>query len=317
MRWTRKLSLRRKITLVIMINTFAALCAAAIAFAEYGVYRFKELRVEDLNALANILGTNSTAPLIFKDPNSARDILQALAAKPHILSAVIYDQDRKPFAIYHRGKATDRYSAPPVENDVNRLTADRVQIFQKITLGGEKLGTVFLEGDTVEYKQLLDGYLIFFGLIVAAVSLGAYGVAARLQRPISDPILQLAWTTKMVTGSRDYSIRAGKQSEDEVGVLIDGFNEMLEQIQNRDAELRRAGEDLERRVDERTIELEQEVADRKRTQEALHESEERIRLLLDSTAEAIYGMDRDGKCTFCNPATLRLLGYQKTRRPSR
>ncbi len=88
-------------------------------------------------------------------------------------------------------------------------------------------------------------------------------MAARLQRPISDPILELAWTTKMVTGTRDYSIRAGKRSEDEVGVLIDGFNEMLEQIQNRDAELRRAGEDLERRVNERTSELEQEVADRK------------------------------------------------------
>ena len=72
MQWTRKLSLRRKLMLVIMINTFVALCAAGIGFAEYGVYRFKELRLEDLNALANILGTNSTAPLAFKDPNSAR-----------------------------------------------------------------------------------------------------------------------------------------------------------------------------------------------------------------------------------------------------
>src|ERR1700756_3413648 len=101
MQWPRTLSLKRKITLVIMINTFAALCAAGIAFAEYGVYRFKELRLEDLNALANILGTNSTAPLAFKDPKSAQDILESLAAKPHILAAVIYDQDGSPFAEYH------------------------------------------------------------------------------------------------------------------------------------------------------------------------------------------------------------------------
>jgi len=100
MQWTRKLSLRRKLTLVIMINTFVALCAAGTGFAEYGVYRFKELRLEDLNALANILGTNSTAPLAFKDPNSAQDILRALAAKPHILSAVIYDREGAPFAVY-------------------------------------------------------------------------------------------------------------------------------------------------------------------------------------------------------------------------
>jgi two-component system sensor histidine kinase/response regulator len=310
MQWTRKLSLRRKLTLVIMINTVIALCAAGIAFAEYGVYRFKTLRLEDLNALANILGTNSTAPLVFKDPNSARDILQALAAKPHMVAAVIYDRDGKPFAVYHRGGSKDRYSPPPMESAYSRFTSDRVLIFQAINFEGERVGTLFLEGDTTEYKHLLGGYLLFFALIVAAVSLGAYAMAGRLQRPISNPILELAWTTKMVTSTRDYSIRAGKHSEDEVGTLIDGFNEMLGQIQIRDSELRHAREDLERRVDERTIELEQEVADRQRAQEALHESEGRIRLLLDSTAEAIFGIDRDGNFSFCNPATLRLLGYE-------
>src|SRR5580704_15038093 len=310
MNWTSKLSLRRKLTLVIMINTVVALCVAGTGFAEYGVYRFKELRLEDLNALANILGTNSTAPLTFKDPNSAQDILRALAAKPHILSAVIYDRDGKPFALYHHGESKDEFSAPPVESDSSRFTSNRVLIFQAINFQGERVGTVFLEGDTVEYKQLLTDYLLFFALIVAVVSLGAFAMAGRLQRPISNPILALAWTTKMVTSTRDYSIRAKKSSEDEVGILIDGFNEMLEQIQNRDSELRHAREDLERRVDERTLELEQEVADRQRAQEALHESEGRIRLLLDSTAEAIFGIDREGMCTFCNPATLRLLGHK-------
>ena len=172
MQWTRKLSLRRKITLVIMINTFAALCAAGIAFAGYGIHRFKGLRLEALKTLANVLGTNSTASLVFKDPNSARDILQALTAKPHMLAAVIYDQNGKPFAVYHRGKPGDSYSPPPVGNEGSRFTSDRMTIFQKITFGGETVGTVFIEGDNVEYNQLLDGYLIFFGLIVAVVSLG-------------------------------------------------------------------------------------------------------------------------------------------------
>jgi two-component system sensor histidine kinase/response regulator len=312
MRWTLKLSLRRKITYVIMINTFAALCVASIAFAEYGVYRFKQMQMQDLNALANVMGTNSTAALAFKDQNSAKDVLQALAAKPHILAAAIYDPDGNPFAVYQRGTSKDVYTPPPIENETSRFTSNRALIFQKIILDGERVGNIFLEGDTVEYQQLLEGYLLFFGLIVVAVSLGAYAMAERLQAPISNPILQLAWTTKMVTGSRDYSIRAQKQSEDEVGVLIDGFNEMLAQIQIRDAELSDARDDLERRVEERTLELEQEVGDRQRAQEALHESEGRIRLLLDSTAEAIYGMSRDGDCTFCNPATLRLLGHQKS-----
>ncbi len=312
MSWKRKLSLRRKLTLVITINTFVALCVAGVGFAEYGVHRFKELRLEDLNALANILGTNSTAPLAFKDPGAAEDILHALTAKPHILSAVIYDREGRPFAIYRRGGLKERWSALSVENDSSRFTSSRVLIFQAIFFQGEKVGTVFLEGDTAEYKQLLVGYLVFFALIVAAVSLGAFAMAGRLQRPISNPILELAWTAKMVSRTRDYSIRAGKRSEDEVGVLIDGFNAMLDQIQNRDSELRHAREDLEHRVDERTTELEQEIADRQRAQEALRESEERTRLLLDSTAEAIFGIDREGRCTFCNPSALRLLRYEKT-----
>jgi len=310
MSWIRNLSLRRKITFVIMINTLAALCAAGIAFAEYGVYRFKHLRVEDLNAIANILGTNSVAPLEFKDSEAAQGILDALAAKPHILAAVIYDRDGAPFAVYQQKSYQGRFNPPQIENDISHFSFDRALVFQTITYSGEKLGTIYLEGDTVEFRQMLEGYLLFIGLIVVVVSLAAFATAARLQRPISNPILELAWTTKMVTSSRDYSVRAAKRSEDEVGVLIDGFNEMLGQIQNRDAELQQAREDLEQRVEERTMMLEQEVADRQRAQEALHESEGRIRLLLDSTAEAIYGIDREGKFTFCNPATVRMLGYE-------
>ncbi len=132
MRWPRTLSLRRKLTLVIMINTFVALCAAGIGFAEYGVYRFKELRLEDLNTLANTIGTNCTAPLVFKDPGSAQDILRALTAKPHILTAAIYDRDGKPFAVYHHGEMKDQYSAPPVESDSSRFTSNRVLIFQTV-----------------------------------------------------------------------------------------------------------------------------------------------------------------------------------------
>ncbi len=312
MQWPRKLSLRRKLTLVMMINTVVALCMAGAGFAGYGVHKYKEARVEDLKAIANILGTNCTAALAFRDTKSAEDVLRALAAKPHILSAVIYDRDGIPFAVYHRSGLNDVFSAPPVESDSTRIAAHRLVIFQTINFEGERVGTVFMEGNAEAFNQLLDEYLLFFGIIFVAVSLGAYVMAGRLQRLISNPILQLAWTTKMVTSSRDYSIRAGKHSEDEVGVLIDGFNEMLAQIQSRDNELSRAREGLEKSVQERTAELEQEVADRQRAQDALRESEGRIRLLLDSTAEAIYGIDREGKITFCNPATLRLLGLQNT-----
>src|SRR5260370_3752348 len=115
------------------------------------------------------------------------------------MEADIYDTDSKPFAVFHRGASKEIYTPPPVENESSRFTADRVLIFHEITLEGERVGSIFLEGDTVEYRQLLEGYLLFFGLIVVAVSMGAFAMAERLQRPISNPILQLALTAKMVT----------------------------------------------------------------------------------------------------------------------
>ncbi len=310
MQWPPKLSLRRKITLVIMVNTFAALCLACIGFAEYGVYRFKAVSSQDLNALAKILGINCTAPLTFQDPQAARDILQALTAKPNVTAAVVYDHDDKPFAVYQQGAPKADYVPPAVNGRVTQINLNRMFVFQEIDFQGEKIGTLFLDVDRRETKRLLYNYFSFFSVVIVVVSLGAFVLAGRLQRPISNPISQLAWTTKMVTSSRDYSIRAAKYSGDEVGVLIDGFNEMLAQIQSRDSELSRAREGLEKSVLERTAELQQEVADRQRAQDALRESEGRIRLLLDSTAEAIYGIDIAGKITFCNPATLRLLGYK-------
>src|SRR5258705_425912 len=91
MQWSRKLPLRRKITYVIMINTVLALCVAGIGFAEFGVYRFKKLQMQNLNALAKVMGTTSTAALAFKDQKSAGEVLQALAAKPNILAIRVVD----------------------------------------------------------------------------------------------------------------------------------------------------------------------------------------------------------------------------------
>ena len=57
------------------------------------------------------------------------------------------------------------------------------------------------------------------------------------------------------------------------------------------------------------IAVKDDITARKWTEEALRESQERLRLILDSTAEAIYGVDLQGRCTFCNSACLRILGY--------
>ena len=305
----RDLSIRSKLTLIVMITTCTAILLACGAFFAFDIHTLRQSRTHDLQTLAEVLGSNSTAALTFNDPAAAREVLQSLSAREHIMAAGLYRSDGAIFATYLRDAALAPFVFPRPESTGTRFEDKRLIVFHAILLDGHGLGTVFLASDLGEFDELLRVYSTLFGLIVLSLSVGAFFLAARMQRAISDPILLLAQTAKEVTTARDYSVRASRGANDEVGVLIDGFNEMLTEIQRRDRDLQRARDELELRVERRTAELRQEISVRKGAEAALRESDQRTRLLLDSTAEAIYGLDLQGQCTFSNRATLRLLGY--------
>jgi two-component system, sensor histidine kinase and response regulator len=305
----RDLSIRRKLTLIVMITTCTAILLACGAFFGFDIHTLRQSRAHDLDTLAEVLGSNSTAALTFNDPAAAREVLQSLSAKEHITAAALYRSDGVIFARYVRDSAGPPFAFPAAEADVTRFEAKRLVVFQTVLLDGHRAGTVFLASDLGEFDELFRVYSILFGLIVLSLSVVAFFMAARMQRIISDPILLLAQTARQVTTARDYSLRAARGANDETGILIDGFNAMLTEIQRRDRALQQARDELELHVEQRTAELRQEISVRKEAEAALRESEQRTRLLLDSTAEAIYGLDLHGQCTFSNRAALRLLGY--------
>jgi PAS domain S-box-containing protein len=304
----RDLSIRRKLTLIVMITTCTAILLACGAFFAFDIHTLRQSRMHDLETLAEVLGSNSTAAVTFNDPGAAREVLQSLSAKEHIMAAALYRSDGAIFATYVRDPAIAPFVFPAPESSGTRFEGRRLVVFHTILLDGHRLGTVFLASDLGEFDELLRVYSALFGLIVLSLSVVAFFMAARMQRVISDPILLLAQTTRRVTTARDYSLRAKRGANDEIGVLIDGFNEMLTEIQRRDRDLQQARDELELRVEQRTAELRQEITVRKEAEAALRESEQRTRLLLDSTAEGIYGLDLNGQCTFSNRAALRLLG---------
>jgi two-component system sensor histidine kinase/response regulator len=163
------------------------------------------------------------------------------------------------------------------------------------------------------HRQLPHSSLYILAAIGIAGSLAAFGLTKLLQNLISEPLQQLARIATRFPAIEGAAGSDGKPfRRDDLGRLAAAIHGLHREIRKRDGEVRRAQEELERRVDERTIWLETEVADRQRAQEALHDSEEKIRLLLDSTAEAIFGIDSDANLTFCNSAGLRILGYEKS-----
>lgn len=232
----RAAPIKRKLILIIMLTSSVAFLLGGVAYLTYDLLTFRTLMARQLAVLAEIIGANSTAALSFNDPASAQETLAALAADENIVSTALYTKDGRIFAKYLRSDVTGEFSTPEPEKDGHRFEDGHLVLFQPIVLQGDRIGTIYIQSDMQVFYSRLKQYASVGAIVMLAVSLVAFLLSAKLQRVISEPILQLARTARVVSVEKDYSVRAVKQSEDELGILIDGFNDMLTQIQNRDAE---------------------------------------------------------------------------------
>jgi signal transduction histidine kinase/CheY-like chemotaxis protein len=274
----QSLSIKRKLTLITMLTSSAALILSALSFLVYDLVSFRHLLIQDLMTQAEIIGYNSAGAMEFKDVPAATATLSALTAKEDVVAAGLYGRDNKMFAHYSRNSSVIPSLLPAQPQDKSyRVEGGYLQVFHDVTLNGERLGTLFLQSDMRQWSVRAKRYAGILFIFVLISGLFALLVSSRLQRLISRPILHLEDTMRMVSANRNYEVRATKSYGDEIGRLIDGFNTMLSEIQQRDSALRGANEELQ----SRTGELEKEILYRKQTQEELlkakHAAEEASR----------------------------------------
>ncbi|HEY2380638.1 MAG TPA: ATP-binding protein [Terriglobia bacterium] len=261
----RDLSIKRKLTLMAMLTSSIALVLSSASFLVYDLVSFRKLLNQDLTTQAQIIAYNSAAAMAFKDEAAAKVTLSALTAKDDVLAAVLYTTDGHIFAHYSRA---DNLNAPVPERpggDGYRLEGNYIEVFSEVKLGGERLGTLFLQSDMQRWNARARQYAGILGIFVLISGAFSWLVSSKLQILVSGPILHLEQTMRAVSVDRNYAVRAVKSCGDEIGRLIDGFNTMLSEIQHRDKAVQRANDDLKTR----TKELEQEIFHRKRTQEEL------------------------------------------------
>src|SRR5450631_263248 len=234
------LSIRAKLTFIIVSASSLALLLASVAIISYDYYTYRLAKVQDVITLADVIGSNSTGALTYLDSNSAGEVLSALRSKRQISQACIYDRTGQVFVTYVRDNAPNQPPPPVAQNDQSRFGDGSLIVFRSVMLGSDKIGTVYIRYELSELEQRL----IRFALMLALAALGslaaAFLVSSRLQRAISEPIRKLAETTRMVSIDKNYSVRAEKRNDDEIGQLIQGFNHMLDQIQLRDSGLQEA-----------------------------------------------------------------------------
>ena len=255
----RDAPIKRKLTLITVVTSGIALLLFVSIFVPTEVLSYRSAMVANLSTLAGVIGANSTAALAFKDPDAAEDTLAALAAEPHVIDAYVLDAAGAVFARYANADAALRLAE--IRPGAGGMAAgfafhrDHLALWQPIRLEADVVGRILLRADLKAFESRLQRYLSVGGIALLASVLVAYLLAARLQRVISGPILGLAQLARQVSLDRNYALRALRSSRDEIGTLIDGFNEMLTQIQVRDEELLTHRQALEAEVAERTAAL--------------------------------------------------------------
>ncbi|NUZ05533.1 hybrid sensor histidine kinase/response regulator [Piscinibacter koreensis] len=249
----RRGSLRRKITVVVMTTTAVALLVSAASLLLYELRSYRDAWVNDLTTQAELVANSVGAALTFNDAAAASENLALLRLRPQIESAAVYRASGERFASYASAEA---HAAPPPtlasKPTGSDFEGDRLTLVQPVMHGSERLGTVVL----VAHHDV-GGRIVDYLAILAAVTLASMALAAlifsRLQHGVTEPILAVAQTARDVVQRRDFDLKVPRQSDDEMGVLVDAFNDMLASLSTEIGQRRRAEDALrlaDRRKDE-------------------------------------------------------------------
>ena len=276
-----------------MLTTSVALLFAALGFCLFDLLAFRNTEARELGSVAEIIGAHSTASLQFQDPTSGRETLETLRVDPRVISAGLYTQENKVFASYYRDPESPIILPSQPRKEGNYFEQGQILIFRPVLLNGKKVGTIFIHSDLQNFYERLKQYGIIAFIVLVISLLGAFLLSSRLQKTISSPILHLSNLANRVSTERNYALRAVNESQDELGELVNQFNDMLSQIQDRDIALQEAHHELEAKVRERTHDLENEIQIRRKSESALRDSEERLRSILDHATTVVYMKDVD------------------------
>lgn len=231
------------------------LLVTCISFFGYELYVFRKSTREKLSTIGKIIAANSTAALAFDSREDAKEILAALRAEPHIVMAALYDQQGKLFSRYPAGLDMREFPQKPGAMRF-QLNHSFLEGFQSVAQDKKQLGFLYLKSDLGGMYERFRVFGIVAAFVIILSFLLAWLLSKLLQRSISNPILALAETAKIISERRDYSVRAVKLGHDELGSLTDAFNNMLTQIEQQNLALKEFNQNLEQKVRERTTQLE-------------------------------------------------------------
>jgi diguanylate cyclase (GGDEF)-like protein len=272
--------IKRKIVLISLFASGVSLLLSSSIFVAYEFVSARRSTVARVETMARVLADNSIAGSAFADDEGTRLDLEALRAEQQIVAACFYDLQGEHLVRPSRSIGADCPRRAP-DFVGHRFDGEEVSYVLPVVMQGENVGTVLVRAHGTVVSSQLQRYIVVVCMVMAASAVVALLLASRLQRVISQPILSLVATSRRVSFEKNYTIRADRYGDDELGLLIDSFNEMLGQIELRDHELERHREHLDDEIKTRTQELEQVIEELQDEITQRQIAEEKIRFLAD------------------------------------
>ena len=268
-------SIKKKLMVITMSVSFVGLLVVGSSILIREVISLNKIQQIDMQVLAEIMVNNTTAFLVFDDALGAEQSLSSLEAKKQLTKAILFDKNKQLFASYitdSEHEVTYDSVQRKIENESNAFN-----VFKAVVIDNETIGYIYIESNDSLVREFVYSAII---ALLAALAVGffvTYLLASRLQKIISEPVEHLTETASKITAEQDYSLRAEKESEDEIGVLTDEFNKMLSQLQIRNIELK--------------------------------ESEAKFREVVEQSVDALFMFGVDGQLMDVNYAACETLGY--------
>ena len=243
-------SIQQKIIAIVMVISLFILLVVLVGLGFKDWHSKREDLTSSLSALSETVGVNAGAALVFKDKDTAEEILQTLASNVDVISAQIFDSHSVLFVAYQRTNEASQQSRIDNSQDVlvnvgiNKkgrfFIDDYVLIIEPIWLKNRLLGYIAVQGSTQRIKSAINDDIIFMCMMMIIAFVLAFLLASWLQKIISMPINKLHTSIRKVSDNNDYSLRVDPGGKDELGQLSKAFNHMIEQIELRDEALEEA-----------------------------------------------------------------------------